>query len=389
MQLKTAKTSKKGKKGTIVRDKKHRVMKLHMQLHSVGSDVLGDIVEDLDKELLSEAEQRMQNRAGVAGTASPFTDAIRTRLRAPKMTFNVTRVPSTDGLRRSSSSVISSIASNSKRAMSSARIVAGAVVSAMSSARIPSSSSSSLTSSNPILMPIPIPIPTSSSTRSLHPRSPSRLCVEGSRDVCVNGHEEGSRDRDRDREGDRIMSGHISPLQCPNPDDDSDVYYRPSLTSASPLALSPSLSPSVSLYLSPYISISSSSSRSLSTSTPRSLSHRFSSYRSPSPYPSSYHILDPTCENTVTPSGDIIQPSGSPSVSTSPSVSPSVRVRPNLSLNLSHGCDVHRCDASSNRMTSLLSVTISPIISKKPTPTSSPAISPRVMAITPSSTHIL
>ena len=382
MQLKTAKTSKKGKKGTIVKDKKQKVMKLHMQLHSVGADVLGDIVEDLDKELLSEAEQRIQNRAGVAGT-SPFTDAIRTRLRAPKMMFNVTRVPSTDGLRRSSSSVISSIASSSKRAMSSARIVAGAVVSAMSSARIPSSSSSSLTSSNPIL----IPIPTSSSTHNLHPRSPSRLCVEGSRDVCVDGNEEGSRDRDRDREGDMTISGHISPLQCPNPDEDSDVYYRPSLTSASPLASPSSVSPSVSPYLSPYISISPSPSRSLSTSTPRSLSHRFSSYRSPSPFPSSYHILDPTCENTVTPSGDIVQPSGSPSMS--PSVRTSVRVRPNLSLNLSHGCDIQRCDASSDRMTSLLSVTISPIISKKPTPTSSPAISPRVMVVTPSSTHIL
>lgn len=384
MQLKTAKTSKKGKKGTVVKDKKHKVMKLHMQLHSVGSDVLGNIVEDLDKELLSEAEQRIQNRAGVAGTASPFTDAIRTRLRAPKMMFNVTRVPSTDGLRRSSSSVISSIASSSKRAMSSARIVAGAVVSAMSSARIPSSSSSSLTSSNPIL--IPVPMPTSSSTHSMHPRSPSRLCEEGSRDVCADGHGEGSTDgsRDRDREGDVMMSGYISPLQCPNPDEDSDVYYRPSLTSASPLALSPSLSPSPSPYLSPYISISSSPSRSLSTSTPRSLSHRFSSYRSPSPFPSSYHILDPTCENTVTPSGDVVEPTGSPSVSTSPSASPSVRKRPNLTLSLSHGFD-----ASADRMTSLLSVTISPIISKKPTPTSSPAISPRVMAVTPSSTHIL
>ena len=207
----------------------------------------------------------------------------------------------------------------------------------------------------------------------------------------MDGHGDGS--GDRDREGDVTMSGYISPLQCPNPDEDSDVYYRPSLTSASPLALSLSLSlspsPSPSPYLSPYISICSSPSRSLSTSTPRSLSHRFSSYRSPSPFPSSYHILDPTCENTVTPSGDVVEPTGSPSVRTSPSASPSVRIRPNLSLNLSHGCDVQRCDASSDRVTSLLSVTISPIISKKPTPTSSPAISPRVMAVTPSGTHIL
>jgi hypothetical protein len=124
MFLKRNKMCKKGKKGILVKRKKYLAIRLYMKLQGVSADSLREIEEDQGHESLEESDLRTSHKS-----SSPFNDAIRNRLQTPKILKLFSGMESSDF---SPATMLSQIASSSKRAVSSARLTANAVATSLS-----------------------------------------------------------------------------------------------------------------------------------------------------------------------------------------------------------------------------------------------------------------